>query len=170
MVKVFILGITGTILGILAGVYELFVLPSQYTPQQLAASGLSTSYLFAAGIAAFVFSFIGLAGALVGERGLPSFLLTPRFFYSRERTTAAISLTISAILHHMMRKRTSRNTISAGLLIIGAIGIFLATSLIGLPSTILFAGAGVIMWRKKDETALEQETDEMEQEIDAVTY
>jgi len=147
MVKVFTLGIIGTVLGILAGVYELVVLSIMYTPQQLAAAGNSASYLYVAGIAAFVFSFIGLAGAFVGERGLPSFLLTSKYFYFIRQTT-----------------------ISAILLIVGAIGIFFATSLIGIPSTILFAVAGVRMWRKKDETSLEQETDEAEQETDAVTY
>jgi len=147
MVKVSTLGIIGTILGILAGVYELFVIPIIYTPQQLATMGYTTSYLYGAGIAAFVFSFIGLAGALVGERGLPSFLLTSKYFY-------------------FIREKT----ISAMLLIVGAIGIFFATSLIGIPSTILFVVAGVIMWRKKDETAIEQETNEAEQETDVVTY
>ena len=147
MVKVFTLGIIGTILGILAGVYELFVLPIIYTSQQLAAMGYTMSYLYGAGIGAFVFSFIGLAGTLVGERGLPSFLLTSKYFY-------------------FIREKT----ISAMLLIVGAIGIFFATSLIGIPSTILFIVAGVIMWRKKDETAIEQETNEAEQETDVVTY
>lgn len=147
MVKVFTLGIIGTILGILAGVYEIFVIPNFYTPQQVATMGLTTSYLYGAGTAAFVLSFIGLAGAMVGERGLPSFLLTSKYFYFiREKTISAI------------------------LLIIAAIGILLATSLIGFPSTILFGVAAVKMWRKKDETAIEQETDEAEQETDVVTY
>jgi hypothetical protein len=146
MVKVSTLGIIGTILGILAGVYELVLLPMVYTSQELAAMGNSLSYVHAAGIAAFVFSFIGLAGALVGERGLPSFLLTSKYFYFVRETT-----------------------ISAILLILGAIGIFLTTSLVGLPSTILFVVAGVKMWRKKDETGPGQETDEAEQETDVVT-
>lgn len=136
MVKVITLGIIGTILGILAGVSEIFVVSSVYSPQQVATMGLSMSYLYGAGIAAFVFSFIGLAGALVGERGLPSLLLTSKYFYFiREKTISAI------------------------LLIVGAIGILFATSLVGFPSTILFVVAGVKMWRKKDETAIEQETD-----------
>jgi len=136
MVKVITLGIIGTILGILAGVSEIFVISSVYSSQQVATMGLSMSYLYGAGIAAFVFSFIGLAGALVGERGLPSFLLASKYFYFiREKTISTI------------------------LLIVGAIGILFATSLVGFPSTILFVVAGVKMWRKKDETAIEQETD-----------
>jgi hypothetical protein len=147
MVKVITLGIIGTILGILAGVSEIFVISSVYSSQQVATMGLSMSYLYGAGIAAFVFSFIGLAGALVGERGLPSFLLASKYFYFiREKTISAI------------------------LLIVGAIGILFATSLVGFPSTILFVVAGVKMWRKKDETAIEQETNEAEQETDVVTY
>jgi hypothetical protein len=147
MVKVSTLGIIGTILGILAGVYEIFVIPMIYTSEQAASMGLTTSYIHAAGIAAFVFSFIGLAGALVGERGLPSLLLASKYFYFvREKTISAI------------------------LLILGGIGVFFATSLMGLPSTILFVVAGVKMWRKKDETPLGQETDEAEQETDVVTF
>ena len=135
MVKVFTLGIIGTILGILAGVLFI-VLASIYPPEQLATIGYTSSYLYEAGIAAFVFSFVGMAGALVGERHLPSFLLTSKYFYFiREKTISAI------------------------LLIVGAIGVFFATSLFGVPSMILFVVAGVKMWRKKDETAMEQETD-----------
>jgi uncharacterized membrane protein len=147
MVRVFTLGIIGTILGILAGVYELFIVSRMYTPQQLATMGYSASFFYAAGIAALVFSFIGMAGALVGERGFPSFLLASQYFY-------------------LIREKT----ISIILLIVGAIGVLFATSLVGLPSTILFVVAGVKMWRKKDETAIEQETDEAEQETDVIPY
>jgi len=170
MVKVFTLGIIGTIFGILAGIYELFVTTIIYTPQQLAAAGQTTSYLYASGIAAFVFSFIALAGAWVGERGLPPSLQTPKMYIVRERTIGTMLLTASAIWRLISRSRSSTQTVSAVLLIIGAIGIFFATSIIGIPSTILFAVAGVRMWRKKDETMLEQETDEVEQETDAITY
>jgi len=168
MVKVITLGIMGTILGILAGVCELVVYPILYTPQQLATMGYSTLYLYGTAIAAVVFSFIGMAGALVGERGLPSFILTPKYSYvARERTIGTILLIVSAFRAFLAN---SGKKASAILLIVGAIGVFFATSVIGLPSTILFVVAGVKMWRKKDETAIEQETDEAEQETDIVTY
>jgi hypothetical protein len=146
MVKVLTLGIAGTVLGILAGT-NYIINAAVFTPQQLATSGLSASYLYAAGIAALVFSFIGMGGALLGERGFPSFLLSIQYSYLvREKTIAVV------------------------LLIIGAIGVFFASSIFGLPSAILFVIAAVKIWRRKGETESEQETDEGEQEMDTVTY
>ncbi len=147
MVKVLTLGIVGTVLGILAGIYYI-ILAVVSTPQLLATSGgLSTTFLYALGIAALVFSFIGMGGALLGERGLPSFLLSIKYSYLiREKTIAVV------------------------LLIIGALGIFFTASIIGIPSVILFVIAAVMIWRRKDEAESEQETDEGEQEMDTVTY
>jgi hypothetical protein len=146
MVKVLTLGIVGTVLGILAGIYYIIVAVVS-TPQQLAILGLPASYFYAAGIVALVFSFIGMGGALLGERGLPSFLLSLQYSYLvREKTIAVV------------------------LLIIGAIGVFFAGSIYGLPSAILFVIAAVKIWRRKDETESEHETGEGEEEIDTVSY
>jgi hypothetical protein len=146
MVKVLTLGIVGTVLGILPGIMY-FIIAVVSTPQQLATSGFSTSFLYAAGIAALVFSFIGMGGALLGERGLPSFLLSIKYSYL-----------------------VGEKTIAVLLLIIGAIGIFFTGSIYGIPSAILFVIAAVMIWRRKDETESEQETGEGEQEMDTVTY
>ncbi len=145
MVKVLTLGIVGTVLGILAGIFYITIAVFS-TPQELT-SGLTASYYYTVGIAALVFAFIGTGGALLGERGLPSFLLMLKYSYLvREKTIAVV------------------------LLIIGAIGICLTTSLFGLPSAILFVIAAVKIWRRKDETESEDETSEDEQEMDTVTY
>ena len=147
MVKVLTLGIVGTVLGTLAGIYNFVLAYVVYTPQQLATLGLTASYFYITGIAALVFSFIGMGGALLGERGLPSFLLSLQYSY---------------LVHE--------KTIAVVLLIIGAIGVFFSSSIFGLPSAILFVIAGVKIWRRKDETESEQETGEGEQEMDTVTY
>jgi hypothetical protein len=146
MVKVLTLGIVGTVLGVIGSIWY-FIIAVVYTPQQLATLGFSASSLYALGITALVFSFIGMGGALLGERGLPSFLLSIKYSYL-----------------------VGEKTIAVLLLIIGAIGIFFTGSIYGIPSAILFVIAAVMIWRRKDETESEQETGEGEQEMDTVTY
>jgi hypothetical protein len=147
MVRILTLGIIGTVLGVLAGIYNFAIAYFELFTTQQATMGLTASYFYITGIVAIVFSFIGMGGALLGERGLPSFLLSLQYSYLvREKTIALV------------------------LLIIGAIGVFFTSSLIGLPTAILFVIAGVKTWRRKDEIESEQETGEGEQEIDTYTY
>jgi hypothetical protein len=141
MSRVFWLGVTGLIFGILGAVLVVLL----ESIGLVGATG-DTSLSFNAAVA-IVFSIVGMIGAILEQRRIPSFGATSGiapYYNAAGPIVFSIIGIVEAILEH-------RRILGGLLMIVGAVGVLTSISVFGMPSFFLFLIGGILILAQKKE-------------------